>query len=173
MPVEELTRWTIRLALCGYLGRIFLGLLAGNRPAMMHLARWCWIAGCVMLWTHVVCAFQFYHHWSHATAYDQTARETLDQVGVNFGGGIWFNYLFIALWTADAAWWWGSESSYLRRPRWVSITLHAYLVFIVFNATVVFETGPVRWIAILATGVVMVLGAKQYRQKCRLPVREL
>lgn len=164
MPSEELTRWTIRLALCGYLGRIFIGLLAVKRPALSHLARWFWTVGCILLGAHIACAFQFYHHWSHSVAYEHTARESLEKVGVNWGGGIWFNYLFLALWTVDTCWWWASEKSYVCRPQWISIALHAYLAFIAFNATVVFETGPVRWLGVLATFAVLVFGVIRYGQ---------
>lgn len=47
---------------------------------------------------------------------------------------------------ADLLWWWrGGLDSYRRRPLWVAVAWHAFLFFIVFNATVVFASGFVRW----------------------------
>ncbi|MBI3860722.1 MAG: hypothetical protein HY290_02375 [Planctomycetia bacterium] len=96
------------------------------------------------MWLHVLCAFAFHHHWSHAEAYDHTARETARKVGIDWGGGIWFNYLFLALWSADVIWWWWKPAEYRSRARWLSVGVQAYLAFIAINATVVFEWGPVR-----------------------------
>jgi hypothetical protein len=62
-----------------------------------------------------------------------------------FGPGIFLSYLFTLAWTADAAWWWLNPDSYAHRAGWTGVALHSYLFFMAFNATVVFETGPVRW----------------------------
>ena len=57
----------------------------------------------MLLWIHVAIAFRYYHHGSHREAYEQTARETAETVGINWGGGIYFNYLMLVLWAGDAA----------------------------------------------------------------------
>jgi hypothetical protein len=49
------------------------------------------------------------------------------------------------LWTGDVLWWLLSPSSRARRPAWMGVTLHGFMLFMVFNATVVFETGFIRW----------------------------
>src|SRR5262245_41403779 len=62
-----------------------------------------WTAACVLLWIHVGCAFQFDHQWSHAAAFAHTARQTAQVTGLDWGGGIYFNYLLMFLWAGDVA----------------------------------------------------------------------
>jgi hypothetical protein len=99
-------------------------------------------AGCL---AHIACAFHFYHGWSHAEAYRHVARRTYEVIGWDWGGGIYFNYAFALLWLADAAWWWLAPGKYLLRSRAVNLAIHLSVFFIVFNATVVFGSGWIRW----------------------------
>jgi hypothetical protein len=137
---ELLVRWTVRLALACYFAAVLLRLSERHRPARNP-----WTAGCVAFLLHVATAFQFVHHWSHAEAYADTARQTADLIGLDWGGGLYFNYLFAAVWLADVAWWWLNPNSYLTRPCWVEWLVQGYLAFIAFNATVVFGHGAIRW----------------------------
>jgi hypothetical protein len=69
---------------------------------------------------------------------------------VYWGGGLFINYAVGALWTTDvASWWLGGVNSYIRRPWWLTLLWHGFLIFIIFNATVVFKHGWVRWIGLL------------------------
>jgi hypothetical protein len=71
-------------------------------------------------------------------------------VGINWGGGLFINYTVALLWLADVAWWWfAGLSSYRRRPWLLTIVWHSFLIFIIFNATVVFKDGLTRWIGLL------------------------
>ncbi|HEY3965916.1 MAG TPA: hypothetical protein VGM05_15260 [Planctomycetaceae bacterium] len=151
----EFTRWTIHLAMIAYVTVLALRAMSTHRgldePRTERLQRVLWSLGCLLTWAHVLLAFGTHHHWSHAAAYDHTASETAKKVGIEWGGGIYFNYLFLALWSADAIWWWIQPASYRARPWGVSLFVHAYLAFIAFNATVVFEAGPIRYAGIGAT----------------------
>jgi hypothetical protein len=151
----ELTRWTIHLAMIAYVAALALRAMSIHRglgePRAERLQRVLWSLACLLTWAHVLLAFGTHHHWSHAAAYDHTASETAKKVGIEWGGGIYFNYLFLALWSADAIWWWMRPASYRARPWGVSLFVHAYLAFIAFNATVVFEAGPIRYAGIGAT----------------------
>jgi hypothetical protein len=64
------------------------------------------------------------------------------------GAGVYFNYLFVALWLLDVAWWWLCPAGYLARPAWLGIALQGYLFFIAFNGAVVFASGPIRWVGL-------------------------
>src|SRR5207244_1685286 len=97
---ELLTRWTVRGAVSLYLLALVVRYCAAVRPAWLRTARWLWTAGYVALVIHVFCAFQFFHHWSHAAAYAATARQTEQVVGLNWGGGLYVNYAFMAVWGA-------------------------------------------------------------------------
>lgn len=110
-----------------------------------------WTLGCVLLWCHALAAFQFYHNWSHASAVELTAEETLAVIGVPLGNGIWFSYLLLAIWAVDAALCWYPRSRLVSARRWFSCCVHLYAFFILFNGTVIFETGAVRWAGIIGT----------------------
>ena len=148
-----LTSWTIRLALACYVAYLAGGLVvsaSGKRSASWpSVARWIWTLGCGLFVIHVACAFHFYHDWSHAAAFEKTASETEDLLGVRFGEGIYFSYLFLVLWVADVAWSWLRPLSAAPQASWPRIALHAYLFFIAFNGAIVFESGPTRWVGIV------------------------
>ena len=57
---------------------------------------------------HVICAFQFYHEWSHLVAHEHTARQTAVALGIDWGGGLYMNYLFIGVWMGDVMAWWSA-----------------------------------------------------------------
>jgi hypothetical protein len=146
MPVEELiTRWTVRLSLLLYAATLAALLVGRSRPSILREARLTWTAGCLLLWLHLAAAFHFYHHWSHEAAYEVTAQETQATIGWAFGGGVYANYCFALVWTADAALWWSmAPQAYLRRARWQIALIHGFLLFIVFNAAVIFVEGATR-----------------------------
>ena len=44
------------------------------------------------------------------------------------------------------------QRGYAERPRWVRYLIHGFMAFVFFNATIVFESGFIRW-----AGVVVML----------------
>jgi len=144
----SLTRGTIWLAL----GICILGAgsdRAGQRlPQWQSAARWAWTAGCVAYLAHVISAFNYYHDWSHTTAYRETARRTAEIFGVNWGGGLFVNYAFTAAWIADVILRWKPES-YQHRPRFFEAVWRSLFLVMVFSATVIFETGLARWLGLM------------------------
>jgi hypothetical protein len=149
---ELLTRWAVRLSVALYVLALALRLV-GRWP---RLARAAWTVGALALVVHVGCAFHFYHGWSHAAAYADTARRTAEVTGLDWGGGLYANHAFALLWLADAAWWWAAPEAYARRPAWVEALVQGYLGFLAFNATVVFAQGPARWLGV--AGLVLLGG---------------
>ncbi|GIW82164.1 MAG: hypothetical protein KatS3mg105_3971 [Gemmatales bacterium] len=87
----------------------------------------------------MVCAFHFYHDWSHQKAFEHTERES------GFGAGVFVNYLFLLVWAGDALYWWLAPSRYDERRAWIGFLVHSFLAFIIFSATVVFGAGGIRW----------------------------
>jgi hypothetical protein len=150
---------------------------AARRP----VARWVWTTGCGLFLVHVACAFHFYHDWSHAAAWHDTAEQTRELLGVAFGNGIYFSYLFLALWVLDVAWLWTLGSTPFaaaqcasgvpplaaaeqRTPRW-RVLVHAFLLFIAFNGDIVFEAGPTRSAGIVACcGLTALFGSRAYNR---------
>jgi len=141
-----LTLWTIRAAAILYVASLIAWLRRRD-----HGARLTWSLACLLYLAHVGCAFNFYHHWSHSAAYEDTSRRTTELLGAGWGGGLYFNYLFTAVWIVDAIWWWRGLAVYRGRPRWIHTSVHAFFAFMFFNAVVVFATGPVRWLGLVAT----------------------
>lgn len=145
---ELLTRLTIWIAIGGYAVGVCLMLLFRESQTRQARARLAWTIGCAALVAHTICAFHFYHHWSQASALRETARQTAEVTGMNWGGGLFINYAFLAAWMADAAWWWRGLELYRRRHWTITAIWHFVLIFIIFNATVVFKTGVVRWVGV-------------------------
>jgi O-antigen ligase len=135
MELSEIaTRWTALAAMIGAAVVVGCRLLLVRRG----LLRWMWTLSCAVFLLHVCCAFQFYHHWSHADAYESTAVHTEETVGVHTGAGLYLNYLFALLWPTDVAWWWRDPVSYAEQPRWLVWTFGVFFAFMAVNATIVF-----------------------------------
>ena len=145
---ELLTRATIWVALGGYTVGAALLLIARRGPEWWRSARWAWTIGCIALITHIICAYHYYHSWSHESAYRETARQTAEVVGADWGGGLYINFILLAAWVADVWWWWSGSARYDRHSRLLIWVWHSFLIFIIFNATVVFKTGVLRWVGL-------------------------
>lgn len=141
---EELTRNTVRLSVAYYAVTAVLMLCLRPvdwtaRPRTVRLARRLWTLAWVAYAIHLAVAFHFYHGWSHANAMEHVRQRS----GV--GEGIYISHLFTLLWTMDVAWWQLAPQRYAARSAWVGWLLHGFMSFVVFNGTVVYETGPVQW----------------------------
>jgi hypothetical protein len=107
------------------------GRAAGTRGAWTVSAAG--LAACVV---HIAIAMIHRHGGSHAAAILETARQTEAVYGVAWGGGVYVNYAFVALWAADL-WRWRRRplAPWPRAARWA---LRVFVLVIVFNAAVVF-----------------------------------
>jgi hypothetical protein len=155
--------WTARLAVAAYLTAIGM-FLAGKSRRSVRIVR---TAGFAIFCLHVMAAFHFVHHWSHAAALQHTAEQTKELFGWNWGGGIWFNYLFLVLWGVDVLFGWvrlASRDSTDNRLSKFSLVIHLYMAFIVLNATVVF--GPAWWSPVMLVLAVLFAGLA-FRQRRR------
>jgi hypothetical protein len=146
---NDLTRFAIRLALGYYAISLTLMLLLHRQEwtaptALGRAVRWCWTLAWASYGVHVLLAFHYYYAWSHSAAVAHTREMS------GFGEGIWFSHLFTAAWTADVCLWWFRPAQYAARSRWVDRLLHGFMAFIIFNATVVYGEGIIRW-----TGLVL------------------
>jgi hypothetical protein len=156
MTGELLTRATVWLAMAGYAVGIITYLLSRGNQRLDSFARIFWTFGAIALVAHVICAYQFFHHWSHASALQETARQTFEVYGFHWSGGIYINFLLMAAWCADAIWWWRGLETYRSRSEIISGIWHFFLLFIFFNATVIFAGGLLRWIGIVITLVILI-----------------
>jgi hypothetical protein len=149
-PGDSLTRNTVRLALLWYgIAALLMLLLRPDEwdplSSRARVTRCCWTLACMAYLIHVGFAFHYHHGWSHARAIEHV--RTVSGVGE----GLYVSYLFTVLWVGDVLWWWFLPASYARRPVWVGYSLHGFMFFMIFNATVVYETGPIRWSGLALT----------------------
>ena len=163
MDGESITRWSVRLALMFYVLTL-TALLAGSKG---RSARVLWTLGCLCYLAHVAAAFHFFHGWSHAAAYRATAWQTNRAFDLYWGGGLWFNYLFTAMWAADVAYWWEAGADrYRGRARWVTVPLHAFMAFMWVNGAIVFApSGPYRLVALCAGALLLFWWASGTRRR--------
>ena len=114
--------WTIRISALLY---AVVLLLRRRHPGA---ARWLSGAAYVLYLAHVYLAFDQRYGWSHAAAYAETARQTRELFGLDWGGGIYWNYAFTLLWPLDI----------LFPGRAWSGWLHGFLIFMFVNGVFVF-----------------------------------
>lgn len=115
-----------------------------RRPDAWRASRALWTLGAGQLVLHSAIAFHIRHRWSHADALASTAAQTAALTGWHWGGGLYANYAFIALWVVDAAWWWVRPASYpVRTGPWRHASTVAFL-FMFANGAVVFAHGATR-----------------------------
>ena len=125
-------------------------------------SRFWWTSGAVLALLHSIAAFGLFYGWSHDTARRLTARQTAALTGIDFGAGIYVNYVFLLVWLADAAWWWTSPRTYARRSRWLSSIVRAFIFFVVVNGAVIFADGLARLVGTLCVAVVLLAWTSRY-----------
>lgn len=140
---EGLTRGSVWLALMLYV----VGELAASRS--QRGGRWLNTLGCAAFLAHVACAFHFHHQWSHAIAYTDTARQTEQFTGWNWGGGLYLNYLFALVWLGEILWSWANAGSYRQRPAWIVWWWRGFFLFMMFNGAIVFARANMRWVGLM------------------------
>jgi hypothetical protein len=126
-----------------------------RRPRQSDQARGLYTAGLALALAHVAAAFAFVYAWSHDAAIDGTAQQTAAVIGIRWGGGIFVNYLFLALWAGDAWHWWAVPDGHARRSRRRETLRLAFFLFMFINGTIVFAGPAARAVGIPATAAVV------------------
>ena len=122
-----------------------------------------WSIGFALYVTHVLLAFGTFHHWSHSAAYTFTAEQTETLVGWRWGGGLFVNHLFSAIWLAELTCWWVAPNRYRGRARWADLGVRLFFAFMIANGAVVFVQGPARLLGITITATLL-FGFYKYRR---------
>jgi hypothetical protein len=128
-------------------------------------SRRAWMAGALLALTHSIAAFGVFYQWTHATAERLTTEQAARLTGATVAGGIYVNYLFLAVWLADAVWWSTRPATYETRPRAVSFAIRAFIFVIVVNGAIVFADGIARVIGIAGVGFVIMAWARERAQR--------
>lgn len=119
-----------------------------ERAPLPFWAWWAFSLGLLLAVIHTGLAFDRVHNWIHGDAVRSTAMQTEAVFGVAVGWGVYVNYLFLAVWLADA-WCWRAGSQVNDRPRALTWALRAFYLIIIFNGAVVFASGARRILGIL------------------------
>ena len=163
---EWAIRWTVWLALIGWTAHPIAALWRRDDARVQGVARWFYTVGWAWFVVHVAVSMHVAYGWSHAAAIEATALDVERVTGTADGRGYWVNYVFLALWWVDVGWWWRAGLvGYRRRPTWLAGSLFAVLAFVVFNATVVFPEGPIRWVGAAVTVGLVALAARRLAER--------
>jgi hypothetical protein len=125
--------------------------------------RWAWrvsLTGALLCVFHIVLAFGYRHGWSHEAAVRETARQTASVYGLDWGGGVYVNYVFVAVWLTELTWWRARDVQYARRSPPVKWVTRAFYFTILFNAAVVFATTSGRLAGVALTTALMWIWAR-------------
>lgn len=161
LELPILTRVLIWVSVLGW-ALVMGGWLSDGR---LPGAKWVWTLAWVAYVGHAVAAFASYYDWSHEIAVEETAKQTEALTGWRSGIGLWFNYAVGIWWGADVIRWWRTGKGWIEgKGHWRTWVFQVFLAFMVFNGTVVFGGGPVRWMGVI---VFAVLAAILLRAKLR------
>jgi hypothetical protein len=119
--------------------------LGRARPWLGPVSGW----GVLLLLAHFALAFHLRYRWSQEAAVRETARQTAETFGFDWGGGVFVNYLFALVWAVDAWSWHARPARAAARATLVRWTLRAFYLTIIASGAVVFVVGARRWLGVL------------------------
>src|SRR5204863_2818027 len=122
-----------------------------------------WTFGGLSLAAHIGWTMLAVHHGNLREAYDGTALQTKDLLGIPIGEGVYVNFVMLGMWLGDAmAWWivphWGEfRRHYKAAMLWI-------FAFLFFNAAIVFASFWGRIVGLAACTVVFGAWLMMHRQ---------
>ena len=154
MTLEHLLiAWSIRLSMLLFVLVLASRIVSPGAVLDNTLTRGLWTLGFVLFVVHVLASFHFAHQWSHGSAYQATAKQTLELLGFEVGMGVYFNYLFLAVWTLDVVNAWTHFADGRKTVQWLLRIGLIYMIFIAFNGIVVFKSGWLRAVGLVASAL--------------------
>jgi hypothetical protein len=121
-----------------------------------------WSAGAALAVAHTLLVFASRYGWEHERALQFTAAQTSAVFGLDWSGGLYVNYLFIAVWIGDAIWWRWRPSRYPLRPPHVTALLRVFYFVVLLNATVVFVAAARRPLGVLLMAILVVMWTRSF-----------
>jgi hypothetical protein len=120
--------------------------------------RWAWAvwsSGAALCVAHTLLVFASRYGWDHDRAVRVTAAQTAAVFGLEWGGGLYVNYAFMAAWIGEAIWWRWQPAGYLSRPLYLTAILRAFYLLVLLNATVIFAAPGRRPLGALLMAVLV------------------
>jgi len=143
--VDFSIQWSIRSCVALVYARLIYRLWRGVPAKTQQRSRefYFWFIAFLLFGLHVCLSFHFVHHWLHSDAWNRTATETENLIGIRSGDGIWANYLMLVLWAMDLLRLYKDKQT-SRIPSFTMDRAVAFFFgFMFLNATVVF--GPIGY----------------------------
>ena len=170
MTLEHLLiAWSIRLSMLLFVLVIASRIVNPRAVVDNTIARSLWTIAFVLFVVHVLASFHFAHQWSHDSAYQAIAKQTLELLGFEVGMGVYFNYLFLAVWALDVINAWTPIAEGRRAVQWLLCIGLIYMIFIAFNGIVVFKSGWLRFVGLVASALLL---AAFVNKRARLPATQ-
>lgn len=119
-----------------------------------------WLIGALLLIVHILASYGLVHGFSHKRVLEATAEESFEVTGVRAAWGVYVNLFFASSWL-------GYSIVLFRRRRRVlgfDSILWWFQLGIVLSATVVFEAGWIRAIALVGVALLILHSAFNYRR---------
>lgn len=113
-----------------------------HRQTLVH-TRWATVvsaAGVALGVAHTLLALAVAYDWNHARAVQVTAERAATVYGVAWPGSLYVNYLFLAWWAVDVAWWWRAPLSFIGRPSALEWAWRLTAFTMVLNGAVIFAS---------------------------------
>ena len=129
---------------------------AGKRAVGYRRMAWgLWTTGAVACAVHMALAMGLQHGWSHDRAVEATAAQVEQVFGLRFGLGFYLNYVFLALWIAEAAWWRAAPQSYFGRSVGTLFATRLFFAIILVNGAVIFVHPSRRLAGAVLVGILL------------------
>jgi len=159
---EHASLWAIRVALLAMV--VTFAMQLRGLAELSNVVRGTWLVGATAAFGHSALALLSFHDGSHAAAFEATAQQTEELLGVAVGVGLYVNYIFVAVWLVDALLRCFRADLYRLLPYWYRVAMYSFLIFIAFNGTVVFKDGWLRLLGLIVTAVLLVMWWKSERK---------
>lgn len=111
----------------------------------------CWLIGAIFMIVHILGSYGVVHQWSHAAAIEATRVDSLRTTGIEAGWGVYVNLVFTTVWMAFSL----VKLMRCKVGEFVERLVIGFGGLLVFSATVVFETGWIRWTSLLGFAVLL------------------
>ena len=147
---ELITRASIWLAMAGWT----LAIISRGKPP----AIWIWAASFDLYSLHILFAYGVFYEWSNKIAWNHTANQTAEAIGVNTGIGLAINFVFLAILLTDIVLQW-------RGKHCCRNFIDGLVLFMIVNGAIVFGHGPVRAFGALLLGIVAAAWLRHGRGK--------
>lgn len=129
-----------------------------RRARPSRAARWAvstyWL-GLALAMAHAAAAFHWHHDWSHARAVAATAAETARTFGLDWGGGVWVNYGFLATWLADATWRTARRTPGPSGSAAAAWPIRGFYLIVIASGAVVFVAWPMTLLGVALVAVLL------------------